>query len=173
MPIGRWAIHPFLDGNGRVGRLLITLYLVDRGILKKPILYLSDFFERNRGLYYDNLMRVRTHSDIKQWLKFFLVGIIETAKNGIATFDAILKLKKDKEEIIQKNSTRSHHILNILDRLYQRPIINAHQVVEFTGISMPTAYKIIDEMKQYHILKEMTGRKRGQIFMFDPYIKLF
>ncbi len=118
-------------------------------------------------------MRVRTHNDIKQWLKFFLVGIIETAKNGIATFDAILKLKKEKEEIIQKNSTRSHHILNILDNLYQRPIINAQQVLEFTGVSMPTAYKIIDEMKQYHILKEMTGGKRGQIFMFDPYIKLF
>jgi Fic family protein len=167
------TIHPFLDGNGRVGRLLITLYLVDKRILKKPILYLSDFFERNRVLYYDNLMRVRTHSDIKQWLKFFLVGVIETAKNGVATFDAILKLKKEKEELIQKNSTRSHHLLNILDHLYQRPIINAQQVVEFTGVSMPTAYKIIDEMEQYDILKEMTGGKRGQIFMFDPYIKLF
>lgn len=167
------TIHPFLDGNGRVGRLLITLYLVDKGILKKPILYLSDFFERNRGLYYDNLMRVRTHSDMKQWLKFFLVGIIETAKSGVATFDAILKLKKEKEELIQRNSRRSHHLLNILDHLYQRPVINAQQVVEFTGVSMPTAYKIIDEMKQYEILEEMTGGKRGQIFMFEPYIKLF
>lgn len=167
------TIHPFLDGNGRVGRLLITLYLVDKGILKKPILYLSDFFERNRGLYYDNLMRVRTHSDMKQWLKFFLVGIIETAKSGVATFDAILKLKKEKEELIQRKSIRSHHLLNILDHLYQRPIINAQQVVEFTGVSMPTAYKIIDEMEQYDILKEMTGGKRGQIFMFEPYIKLF
>lgn len=167
------TIHPFLDGNGRVGRLLITLYLVDKGILKKPILYLSDFFERHRGLYYDNLMRVRTHGDMKQWLKFFLVGIIETAKSGVATFDAILKLKKEKEELIQKNSIRSHHLLNILDHLYQRPIINAQQVVEITSVSMPTAYKIIDEMKQYEILKEMTGAKRGQIFMFEPYIQLF
>lgn len=167
------TIHPFLDGNGRVGRLLITLYLVDKQILKKPILYLSDFFERNRSLYYDNLMRVRTHNDIKQWFKFFLVGVIETAKKGIETFDAILKLKKEKEEIIQKNSTRSHHLLNILEKLYQKPIINATQVVEITGVSMPTAYKILDELQQFGILKEVTGGKRGQIFMFEPYIRLF
>lgn len=167
------TIHPFLDGNGRVGRLMITLYLVDKGILKKPIFYLSDFFERNRMLYYDNLMRVRTHNDIKQWFKFFLVGVIETAKNGIATFDAILKLKKEKEELIQKYSSRGNHLLKILDRLYQRPIINAIQVVEITGVSMPTAYKILEELKEYEILKEITGGKRGQIFMFEPYIRLF
>lgn len=167
------TIHPFLDGNGRVGRLLITLYLVDKEILKKPILYLSDFFERHRMLYYDNLMRVRTHNDIKQWFKFFLVGVIETAKNGIATFDAILKLKKEKEEIIQKISTRSHHLLKILEKLYQKPVINAVQIVKITGVSMPTAYKILEELKQYEILKEVTGGKRSQIFMFESYIRLF
>jgi Fic family protein len=167
------TIHPFLDGNGRVGRLLITLYLVDRKLLKKPILYLSDFFERHKNLYYGNLMRVRTHNDIKQWFKFFLVGIIETAKNGIATFDAILKLKKEKEEIIQKNSTRSHHLLNILEHLYQKPVINATRVVDITSVSMPTAYKILEELQKYEILKEVTGGKRGQVFMFEPYIKLF
>ena len=91
------TIHPFLDGNGRVGRLMITLYLVEKGILKKPILYLSDFFERNRMLYYDNLTRVREKNDLSQWLKFFLVGVIETAKNGINTFDSILKLQKEVE----------------------------------------------------------------------------
>src|SRR3990170_1699528 len=88
------TIHPFLDGNGRVGRLLITLYLVSKGILKQPVLYLSDFFERNRMHYFDNLMRVREKNDLLQWFRFFLVGIIETAKNSIATFDNILKLQK-------------------------------------------------------------------------------
>ena len=136
-------------------------------------MYLSDFFERNRTLYYDNLMRVRMHNDIKQWFKFFLVGVIETAKKGIETFNAILRLKKEKEEMIQKKSTRSHHLLNILEKLYQNPVINAIQVVKITGVSMPTSYKILDELQQYEILKEVTGGKRGQVFMFDPYIKLF
>ena len=88
------TVHPFLDGNGRVGRLMITLYLVSKGILKKPILYLSDFLERNRNLYYDNLMDVRLKGDLTKWFKFFLVGVIETAKNGIVTFDGILQLQK-------------------------------------------------------------------------------
>ena len=167
------TIHPFLDGNGRIGRLIITLYLVDKTILKKPILYLSDFFERNRGLYYDNLMNVRTKNDLKQWFKFFLVGIIDTAKNGIETFDAILKLKKETEEKIQKNGTRSSHLLTILEFLYQRPIINTVKIIEITKVSQATAYKIIEELINMGILKEITGGKRGKVYVFDKYIKLF
>jgi Fic family protein len=167
------TIHPFLDGNGRVGRLIITLYLVDKTILKKPILYLSDFFERNRGLYYDNLMNIRTKNDLKQWFKFFLVGIIETTKNGIETFDAILKLKKETEEKIQKTGNRSNYILTILEFLYQKPILNALKIVELTNVSQATAYKIIDELVGMGILKEITGGKRGKIYVFDNYIKLF
>lgn len=167
------TIHPFLDGNGRIGRLMITLFLIDKGILKRPVLYLSDFFERNRRLYYDNLMLVRTDNDIKQWFKFFLTGMIETAKRGVSTFDALLKMKKETDEIIQQNSIRSHHILNILDNLYMHPVINAKQVVKITGVSMPTAYKILNEMIEYEILKELTGGKRKQVFIFDSYVKLF
>lgn len=167
------TIHPFLDGNGRVGRLLITLYLVDKNILKKPVLYLSDFFEKNRQLYYDNLMKVRTQNDLKQWFKFFLVGIIETAKNGIVTFDTILKLKIDFEEKIQKSSKRSHHLLKIMEFLYQKPIVNVNWVVEKTGVSQATAYKILDEMVNMNILREITGSKRSKVFAFDQYIKIF
>lgn len=167
------TIHPFLDGNGRVGRLLITLYLVDKTILKKPILYLSDFFERNRSYYYDNLMNVRTKNDVKQWFKFFLVGIIETAQNGIETFDAVLKLKKDVEEKIQKTANRSHHLLTIMEFLYQKPIVNASKIVELTTVSQPTAYKILEELVSMAILKEITGGKRGKIYVFDQYVKLF
>ena len=167
------TIHPFLDGNGRVGRLLITLYLVDKTILKKPILYLSDFFERNRQYYYDNLMNVRTKNDLKQWFKFFLVGIIETAKNGIETFDAVLKLKKEVEEKIQKNGNRTHFLMSIMDFLYQKPIINAIKIIKITGVSQATAYKILEELVEMKILKEITGGKRGKIFVFDAYIKLF
>lgn len=167
------TIHPFLDGNGRVGRLLITLYLVDKAILKKPILYLSDFFERNRQYYYDNLMNVRTKSDLKQWFKFFLVGIIETSENGIATLDAVLKLKKEAEEKIQKTGHRSHHLLRIMDFLYQKPIINAAKIVEITAVSQATAYKILEVLQNMDILKEITGGKRDKRYVFDTYIKLF
>jgi Fic family protein len=167
------TIHPFLDGNGRVGRLLITLYLVDKTILKKPILYLSDFFEKNRQLYYDNLMNVRTKNDLKQWFKFFLVGVITTAKKGISTFDAILKLKKEIEESVQQVGKRSTSILKILDYLYQKPILDSQKAAKITQVSVSTAYKIIDDMVALGILKEITGGKRGKIYTFDKYIKLF
>ena len=167
------TIHPFLDGNGRVGRLLITLYLVDKTILKKPVLYLSDFFERNRQFYYDNLMNVRAKNDLKQWFKFFLVGIIETAKNGIETFDAVLKLKKEIEDKIKITGNRSHHLLSIMEFLYQKPTINVFKVVEITAVSQATAYKILEELVEMKILKEITGGKRGKVYVFDNYIQLF
>ena len=167
------TIHPFLDGNGRVGRLLITLYLVDKGILKKPVLYLSDFFEKNRQLYYENLMNVRTNNDLKQWIKFFFVGIIQTAEKGVETFDSILKLKKSIEDNIQLVGNRSSHLLKIMEYLYQRPILSVTKVIELTGVSSATAYRIIDEMTKMGILKEITGSKRGKIYTFDTYIKLF
>jgi len=165
------TVHPFLDGNGRVGRLLIPLYLIEREILKKPILYLSDFFERNRMLYYDNLMRVRTDNNIKQWLKFFLVGIIETAKKGITTFDAILKLKKENELLIQEK--KNHYLLEVLEHLYTHPIISVQDIINITKVSIATAYKIISELENYKIIKEITGRKRERIFKFESYLKLF
>jgi Fic family protein len=167
------TIHPFLDGNGRVGRLIITLYLVDKSILKKPVLYLSDFFERNRSLYYENLMNVRTKNDLKQWFKFFLVGIIETSKNGIETFDAILKLKKESEEKIQKTGNRSRHLLKVMDFLYQKPMLHPLKIMNLTNVSQATAYKIIEDLVRMDILKEITGSKRGKVYVFDKYIQLF
>lgn len=167
------TIHPFLDGNGRVGRLMITLYLVEKGILKKPILYLSDFFERNRGLYYDNLMRVREKDDITQWFKFFLVGVIETAKNSITTFDSILKLQKDVEIKIQTLGNRGNNALLIINHLYQKPIIDASAAKEITGLSMPSVYTLIGELERLEILSEITGGKKSRLFMFKDYLKLF
>jgi len=167
------TIHPFLDGNGRVGRLLITLYLVEKGILKRPVLYLSDFFEKHRSLYYDNLSRAREKNDINQWIKFFLVGIIETAENGIETFDKILKLKKEVENSIQKLGTRSVHALKVMDYLYQKPIIVAATVMELTNLSAPTAYKLLDNLESLGILKEVTGGKRKKIYRFVEYLNLF
>lgn len=167
------TIHPFLDGNGRVGRLMITLYLVEKGILKKPILYLSDFFERNRILYYDNLTRVREKDDLTQWFKFFLVGVIETAKNSISTFDSILKLQKDVESKIQTLGSRSNNAQLIINFLFQRPIIDANKVKELTKLSSPSVYKLIVDLENLGILKEITGAKRGKIYIFKDYTKLF
>lgn len=167
------TIHPFLDGNGRVGRLLITLYLVSKGILKQPVLYLSDFFERNRQLYYDNLMRVREKNDLLQWFKFFLVGVIEVAKSSILTFDHILKMQKDAETQLQTLGSRTANAQKVMTYLYQRPIINAAKVGEVTGISPASAYKIIADLEQFGILREITGGKRGKIYRFDAYLKLF
>ena len=167
------TIHPFLDGNGRVGRLMITLYLVSRGILKQPILYLSDFFERNRALYYDNLMRVREKNDLLRWFKFFLVGVIETAKNGIETFDNILKLQKQVEAQIQTLGSRASNAQKVLRYLYQRPMVDAARVGEIADISPASAYKLIADLEQFGILQEITGGKRGKHYLFDNYLKLY
>lgn len=167
------TVHPFLDGNGRVGRLMITLYLVEKGILKKPILYLSDFFERNRTLYFENLMRVREKDDIIQWFKFFLVGVIETAKNSISTFDGILKLQKEVETKVQTLGSRANNALVLINHLFQRPIIEAQQAQNLTGLSMPSVYKLLNDLEELEIIKEITGGKRGKLFSFEDYLNLF
>jgi Fic family protein len=167
------TIHPFLDGNGRTGRLMITLYLVNKGILKKPILYLSDFLETHRRLYYENLMRVRDKNDLSQWFKFFLVGVIETSKKGIATFDSILQLQKQVEIKLQTLGSRAANAQKITNYLYQRPSINAEKVSETAKISFPSAYKLIADLEKLEILKEITGGQRGRVYVFDRYIQLF
>lgn len=167
------TVHPFLDGNGRVGRLLITLYLVDKKILKEPILYLSDFFERHKDLYYDNLMRARTHNNIKQWLKFFLVGVIETAKNGVHTFDEVLKLKQHSENKLRSLGSRANNAQKVMQYLLKRPVIDVNRVVEVTAVSKRTAYNLIDDLEKLEILKEITGSKRGKIYAFEAYLNLF
>lgn len=167
------TIHPFLNGNGRVGRLMITLYLVEKGILKKPILYLSDFFEKNRTLYYDNLSRVREKNDLVQWFKFFLVGIIETAQNSIRSFDSILKLQKEIDSKIQKFGGRTNNAQLIVNYLFQHPILNIHKAKEITGLSLPSVYKLIEKIEEIGIINEITGAKRGKLYLFKDYINLF
>lgn len=167
------TIHPFLDGNGRVGRLMITLYLVNKGILRKPILYLSDFFETHRRHYFENLMLVREKNDISQWFKFFLVGIIETANKGIQTFDSILQLQKKTDLDIQKLGSRAAKAQKIINSLYQRPLVNAERIVEIANISYPSAYKLIDDLEKSGILKEITGGQRRREYIFQKYTDLF
>ena len=167
------TIHPFLDGNGRIGRLIIPLYYVSKGILKKPILYLSDFMENNRSRYYEKLTVAREQSDINQWFKFFLTGIIETSKKGIKTFDDIMNLQKENDFQIQKLGSRAGNAQKIINHLYQKPIINAENVAKITELSMPSTYKLISALESFGILKEITGFQRGRIYAFEKYINLF
>lgn len=167
------TIHPFLDGNGRVGRLMITLYLVSKKILKRPVLYLSAFLEQNRTLYYDNLMRVREKDDITHWFKFFLTGIIQTAREGVATFDQILKLQREVEAIVQGMGSKAASASRLMSYLYTHPLVDAEKVSEVTEQSLPTAYALIREMEASGILTEITGSKRGRKYLFKNYMDLF
>ncbi len=167
------TIHPFLDGNGRIGRLLIPVYLVSKEILSSPILYLSDFFEKNRTIYYDNLMRVRTHNNLKQWIKFFLVGVIETSKKGVETFDGILKLQKEIDEKLHSFKGKTDDARKIISILYQNPIIDAQKVEKIIAKSHMSAYKQISILENLGIIKEITGGQRGKIYAFQDYLKLF
>lgn len=168
------TIHPFLDGNGRIGRLLITLYLLDKGLLQKPTLYLSDFFERNRRDYYDNLMLVREKNDIKNWLQFFLVGVIETTESSIATFRQIIKLREKIEftHLITLGK-KQQDAKRLINELYKQPIVDTAYVSESLGIHTSTANRLIRDFQELGILEELTGYKRNRIFAFNEYINLF
>ena len=167
------TIHPFLDGNGRIGRLLITLYLVSNDLLSKPTLYLSDFFEKHRSLYYDNLTRVRTHNDLVQWLKFFLEGVRATSENSIQTFKNIIKLRSEAEIKIAKLGKKQEMAREFLQHLYSNPMVDSSDVVKLFKINISTALRLIDDFVRLGILKESTGQKRNRNFAFESYIKLF
>ncbi len=165
--------HPFLGGNGRIGRLLITLYLVSMGILQKPTLYLSDFFERNKGAYYDALTVVRTSHHLEHWIKFFLVGVAETAKNGKSTFEKIIALRHDSEQKIMSLGKRAKIGQELLKQLYSQPILNTKQIAERLNITPPSASTLVKQFETIDILKEVTGFKRNRLFQFTKYLRLF
>ena len=167
------TIHPFLDGNGRIGRLLITLYLVDKKLLHKPTLYISDFLQKHRGEYYDSLTRVRNSNNIEQWIKFFLVGIAKTAEQGIATFEEIIKLRHRTEQKLMLLGRRTEVSLKLLSYLWSEPIIDVKKVEKVLNISTPSANTLIKEFERLNILKEVTEYKRNRLFIFTDYTKLF
>ncbi len=168
------TIHPFLDGNGRIGRLLITLFLVDKKILTKPLLYISVYFEKNKGLYYDNLTWVRTKSDMKQWLKYFLVGIAETAEKSSQTLLNILELKEEIENKISNEFGRkSQQGILLLQYLLKKPSITVNQAKEAIALSYNAANSLITDFIKAGILKEVTGYNRNRVFIFHQYLKQF
>lgn len=167
------TIHPFLDGNGRIGRLMVPLYLVSQGILKKPVLYLSDYLERNREQYYERLTRVREENAIGDWLHFFLDGLSETAERGVTTFNEVLRFKAYWEAKIAIWKPHATSGLALFQFLFTHVWVNAQMVGTAADVSQPTAYKLIDRFVEQGLLREMTGAKRGRLFLFEPYLKLY
>lgn len=167
------TIHPFSDGNGRVGRLLITLYLVSKGILKRPILYLSDYLESHRRTYYDRIMGVRFGDDVASWVKFFLEGIIVTAEKGTVALNDILALQKEYEEKIKGMGSRSANALKLIDTMYQNPFTDITKTASIIGQSFPTAKTLIDSLVEKGILSEITGGRRGKKYVLSKYINIF
>jgi Fic family protein len=169
------TIHPFLDGNGRVGRLLITLHLVDLGILQKPTLYLSDFFEKNRSSYYDALSRVRQSDDIEHWLRFFLTGVADTAKKGRETFEKIIALRKKYEQTIESKMgiRRQKAARTLLVRLFSKPIVNVKEIAKMTDVTIQTANTLAKEFQDTNLFSEKTGFSKNRIFYLHEYLDLF
>ncbi|MGH8191284.1 MAG: Fic family protein [Rhodanobacteraceae bacterium] len=167
------TIHPFLDGNGRIGRLFIPLYLVSNNLLAKPSLYLSDFFERNRASYYDALMRVRVANDLIHWVRFFLRGVAETATSGRDVFREILEIRADAEQRIATLGRRSPNARKALDALYRRPVMAAGELEHEIGVSKPTAHALVNDLERLGLLKEMTGQMRDRLYVFEAYLTLF
>lgn len=167
------TIHPFLDGNGRIGRLLIPLYLVSHGLLVKPSLYLSDFFERNRASYYDALTAVRASNNLIHWVRFFLQGILETATKGRDVFGKILSLRNETEQQILGLGKRAPNAKAALNLLYRQPMVTAADLERQLPVSKPTANALLRNLQDLGVLIEITGQMRDRTFVFDRYLKLF
>lgn len=168
------TIHPFLDGNGRIGRLLITLFLVSEGILEKPLLYLSSYFEKDKTQYYDNLMGVRHKNDMLQWLKYFLVGIEQTAALAVNALSEVLALKTKIEQDIQSNfGRRSASAQVLLNALFMRPVVRVEDAQNICQLSYKAANDLVSLMQQQGVLHEITGQSRNRLFVFSAYLAVF
>lgn len=167
------TMHPFLDGNGRIGRLLITLQLVALKILQKPTFYLSDFFERNKGSYYDSLTMVRATNDMEQWIKFFFTGIITTAKKGKETFESIIKLRQIYEQKILTLGSRAKLSQQLLLVLFSQPVIRVTQAAKELNLTFVRTNRLIADFQRLDIVKEITGYSRNRLFALYEYLNLF
>ena len=167
------TIHPFLDGNGRCGRLLIILQLISSGILRKPVLYMSTFFEKYRDTYYDSLTKVRTANDLEQWITFFLNGIAETAQHGIETFKAIIALQEEYKEKILTLGSRAKKAHKLLHLMYTKPKVKVRTVEDRLEMDFSSANRLLKSLTELDILEEITGYSRNRLFVLEKYLDLF
>jgi Fic family protein len=164
------TIHPFLDGNGRVGRLLITFLLCHAGILREPLLYLSLYFKQNRSVYYELLERVRREGDWEEWLDFFLTGVQQTAEGAVVTAEQISLLFQKDRSRIEKAGRRAGSALRVHEALKTRPILTMSEVSRTTGLSFPAASSAVELLVKLKIARELTGKRRNRIFVYDRYL---
>lgn len=168
------TIHPFLDGNGRIGRLLITLYMVQEKILAQPLLYLSTYFEKRKDLYYDNLNSVRVNNDMTHWIKYFLVGVEQTAALASQTLSNILEFKDNIENHARANyGRRSTTAILLIHHLMQTPVVTVDNAAQLCNISYKSANEIIKLLCTDGYLVESTGQSRNRLFKFKPYTDIF
>lgn len=167
------SIHPFLDGNGRIGRLLIPLYIQSKGMLEKSCLYISDYIERNKDTYYDMLTRVRTNNDMIGWIKFFLEAVIATSKTAKEKFRNVVELTMEMDKLIMELPVKPENAKKVIDLLYDEPVLTRNKMSEITGIKLTTINGIVNALLDKGIITETTGYSRNQIFAFEKYINLF
>lgn len=162
------TIHPFLDGNGRVGRLLITFYLLWKNILVSPVLYLSYYFKKNRQEYYDRLNNVRMNDDVEGWIKFFLAGVIEVSRDAASTARDVIALK---ESLVEKYSSSSIYAVKLINYIFHNPFVNNKKISEYLKVSRQTAFNLIGIFEKEGVLKEYTGKKRWKEYIFADYVE--
>ena len=167
------TIHPFWDGNGRVGRLLITFLLCQRGALRQPLLYLSHYLKLHRTEYYDRLMAIRNRGDWEGWLKFFLVGVLEVSADATATADAIMDLREKHRALVVQEMPNSHFGLALLDSLFEYPVITVRFAEKLIHSSYYAANMTVQRFEELGLLREVTGRERDRVYQYDPYLDLF
>ena len=168
------TIHPFLDGNGRMGRLLITFLLCHHRVLTEPLLYLSIFFKQNRQEYYERLQAIRDKGDWEGWLAFFLEGVATVATEATGTARKIVELREEvREQIAQHMGRRASRAHQLLDGLFRNPVVNVKDVERMTDLSQPAANALTTALAEMGILKELTGQRRNRVFMFETYLSLF
>ncbi len=166
------TIHPFLDGNGRLGRLLITLMLCEDGALREPILYLSLYFKTHRARYYELLQQVRQKGDWEAWLEFFLEGVVETSEQGVASGRRLIELfDRDKEKIAPLKRAAAS-ALRVHSELQKAPLLSVPVAAKKLGISQPTIQKSLDHLVNLGIVREVTGKRRHRIYQYTSYLKI-